>query len=161
MAKKSWKEKLNETKDLPKIVEVPDEAVSRWGGKRIAIPLPKEVDGLMKKVPKGKLQTINTIRKEVAKKHHANAGCPICCGIFSVISAHVAAEEIVEGKSVGGRTLADKVTPFWRTLKSDGSLNPKYPGGIDFQADQLEKEGFEIDCSYKIPKVKNFEKYLL
>lgn len=151
--KKSWKEKLNDAKDLPKIVEMDDEAIRRWGGKKLAIPTPKEVDSLMKKVPKGKLQTVNTIREKVAKKYKADIGCPICSGIFSVISAHVAAEEIAGGKR--------EVTPFWRTLKSNGELNPKYPGGIDFQADQLKKEGFEIDHSRKIPRVKDFAKYLI
>ena len=151
--KKSWREKLDDAKNLPKIVQMDDAAAKKWGGKKLAIPTPKEVDELMKKVPKGKLETINTVREKVAKKYRTDIGCPICCGIFSVIAAHVAAEEITEGKN--------KVTPFWRTLKSNGELNPKYPGGVDFQADQLASEGFEIDRSRKVPRVKNFEKYLI
>jgi len=151
--KKTWKEKLENSKDFPNVVEVDDENAKCWGGKKVVIPTPLEVEKLMKKVPRGKLQTINTIREKVAKKHHADIGCPICCGIFSVVAAHVAAEEIAAGKK--------SVTPFWRTLKSNGELNPKYPGGIDFQADRLEKEGFEIDRSCKIPKVTDFEKYLI
>ena len=31
--------------------------------------------------------------------------------------------------------------PFWRTLKKDGELNSKYPGGIEYQKEMLEKEG--------------------
>lgn len=152
--KKSWLEKLNDAKDLPKVVEVPDEAISRWGGKKIAIPLPKDVEGWMRKVPKGKLQSINQIRLKSAKKYKADNGCPICCGIFSVITAHVAAENIAEGKK--------SVTPFWRTIKSDGSLNPKYPGGVKFQSDQLKVEGFEIIQSGKEKyRVKDFEKFLI
>lgn len=155
--RKTWREKLDYSKGFPKIVEMDDEGAKRWGGKKLVIPPPKEVDELMRKVPKGKLQTINTIREKLAEKYHADTGCPIVCGISSVISAHVAAEEIAAGKNppAGG------VTPFWRTLKSNGELNPKYPGGIDFQSDRLEEEGFEIDRSRKIPRVKNFEKYLV
>ena len=37
----------------------------------------------------------------------------------------------------------DKI-PFWRTLKTDGELNPKYPGGIEYQRKMLEMEGHEI-----------------
>ena len=37
----------------------------------------------------------------------------------------------------------DKI-PFWRTLKTDGELNPKYPGGIEYQMEMLEREGNEI-----------------
>ncbi|TSC94240.1 MAG: hypothetical protein Athens101428_393 [Candidatus Berkelbacteria bacterium Athens1014_28] len=151
--KKSWREKLEEKKDLPKVVVLDDEAARKWGGKKLAIPAPLEVDNLMKKVPKGKLQTINTIRAKVAKKHNSDIGCPICCGIFSVIAANVAAEEIAEGKH--------QVTSFWRTLKSNGELNPKYPDGVEFQADRLKEEGFEIDRSRKVPRVKDFEKYLV
>lgn len=145
---------MNDTKDLPKVVEVPDDAVSRWGGKKISIPLPKDVNSLMKKVPKGKLQTINQIRLRVAKKYKADNGCPICCGIFSVISAQVAAGEIAEGKK--------DVTPFWRTIKSDGSLNPKYPGGVGFQMNRLKKEGLKIKRIGKEKyRVENFENYLI
>ena len=31
--------------------------------------------------------------------------------------------------------------PFWRTLKTDGELNPKYPGGIEYQKEKLASEG--------------------
>ena len=34
----------------------------------------------------------------------------------------------------------DKI-PFWRTLKKDGELNPKYPGGVEYQMKMLEAEG--------------------
>ena len=35
-------------------------------------------------------------------------------------------------------------TPYWRTLKANGELNPKYPGGVDVQKEMLEKEGHTI-----------------
>jgi alkylated DNA nucleotide flippase Atl1 len=41
------------------------------------------------------------------------------------------------------------ITPFWRTLKGEGELNPKYPGGIEKQIELLEVEGHTI-----IPKGK-------
>ena len=152
--RKTWKEKLNETKDLPKVVEVPDDAAHRWGGKRIAIPLPKDVEQWIREVPKGKLQTINQIREKAVKKYHADNGCPICCGIFSVIAAHVAAEKIAVGEK--------GITPFWRTIKSDGSLNPKYPGSVDFQSDQLKNEGFKIKKTGKEKyRVENYQNYLV
>ena len=151
--KKSWKEKLSDSKNFPKVEKIEGKLVKKWGEGTVVIPAPKEVDELMKKVPKGRLATINQIRAKLAKKHKATISCPICCGIFSNIAAHAAAEEITEGRK--------NITPFWRTLKSDGSLNPKYPGGVDFQADQLKKEGFEIDRSHKIPRIKDFEKYLI
>ena len=35
-------------------------------------------------------------------------------------------------------------TPYWRTLKANGELNPKYPGGMEAQKEMLEKEGHTI-----------------
>ena len=56
-----------------------------------------------------------------------------------------------------------KVTPYWRVIKADGSLNPKFPGGVSAQAKRLEAEGHIIELSRtgKPKKVKDFEKYLI
>jgi len=134
--KKSWVEKLNDSKGLPRVVVITDKMSKRWGTRTVAIPAPLEVDGLMRRVPKGKLTTINEIREAVAKKHNATIGCPITTGIFAWVSANAAEELKQEGKT--------DVTPYWRTLKVGGILNPKYPGGIEGQKKLLEKEGHKI-----------------
>jgi len=48
-------------------------------------------------------------------------------------------------------------------LKADGSLNPKYPGGVKGQAARLKKEGHKITPAKgkKPPKVQDFEKTLV
>jgi hypothetical protein len=71
---KSWKEKLLDSKDFPKVVEVTPEMSQRWGTGTVVIPAPLEVDGIMKQVPEGKLITINLIREKLAKRHHASFG---------------------------------------------------------------------------------------
>ena len=55
------------------------------------------------------------------------------------------------------------ITPYWRTLKSKGELNEKYPGGVETQAARLEKEGHTIELGKgnKPRKVKDFEKALV
>ena len=35
-------------------------------------------------------------------------------------------------------------TPYWRTLKAGGELNPKYPGGAEAQKEKLEAEGHTV-----------------
>ena len=35
-------------------------------------------------------------------------------------------------------------TPYWRALKANGELNPKYPGGVEAQKEKLETEGHTI-----------------
>jgi alkylated DNA nucleotide flippase Atl1 len=90
----------------------------------------------MRKVPKGKLITINEIRAILAVKHGATIGCPICTGIFARIAASAAGEEAAEGKK--------NITPYWRTLKEGGVINEKYPGGAEGQKKLLEKEGHNV-----------------
>ncbi len=125
----------------------------RWGKGTLVIPAPAEVDEIMKQVPKGKLVTINGIRKFLAKRHRATIGCPITTGIFAMIAAHAAHEELEEGRK--------KVMPYWRTLKSHGEINPKYPGGIEEQKPRLEFEGHKVIRKGKRYFVEDYEKHLM
>ncbi len=152
--RKSWQEKLADDKDLPRVEKITEKMSKRWGVGTVVIPAPREVDEIMKKVPKGKLITINEIRRILARRHGATIGCPITTGIFAWIAAHAAEEAAAEGKK--------NITPYWRTLKSGGELNLKYPGGIEVQSALLKKEGHEIlpGKGKKPPKVKDFEKHL-
>jgi hypothetical protein len=153
MAKrKSWREKLNDSKDLPKVGEIMGKMTTRWGKGTMAIPAPIEVDAIMRRVPKGKLITINEIRAAVARKHRASIGCPITTGIFAWIAAHAAEEASAEG--------VKRITPYWRTLKSGGELNAKYPGGIDGLRRKLEAEGHRVVPKGKRWLVANYEKRL-
>lgn len=153
---KSWTEKLNQTKDLPKVVIVTEKMAGKWGtnfNDTVAIPSPKEVYDIMAKVPKKKLITTNEIRKMVAKKHKTTIGCPLTSGIFTWISAN-AAEEIAKNRK-------KPIIPYWRTLKSNGIINDKYPGGIDFQKSLLEKEGHKIVKKNNKYYVESYKKSLV
>jgi hypothetical protein len=108
-----------------------------------------EVDELMRRVPKGKLTTIDELRKVLARRHHATIACPITTGIFAWIAAHAAAEAAAKGKK--------RVTPFWRTLKAKGELNPKYPGGIAELRGKLAGEGHRVTQKGKHFFVENFQ----
>jgi hypothetical protein len=134
--KKSWREKLASANGLPKVVTLDATRAARFGGNTLAIPAPREVDELMRRVPRGQVATINELRAAVARKHDAEKGCPITTGIFSWIAAHAAAEAAAAGEA--------KITPYWRTLKNKGELNPKYPGGIPALASRLKTEGHAI-----------------
>jgi alkylated DNA nucleotide flippase Atl1 len=151
--KKSWREKLEDSKDLPKVVKIDDKMSKRWGTGTVVIPAPREVDEIMKKVPKGKLITINEIRKSLARKHDATIGCPITTGIFAWVAAHAAEEDAAEGKK--------EVTPYWRTLKTGGIINEKYPGGIDNIKALLESEGHNIVQKGKKYVVEEYESSLM
>ena len=73
-ARKTWQEKLADSKDMPRVVEITAKMSTRWGTGTVCIPAPIEVDEIMKKVPRGKLITINQIREVVAKRHGATIG---------------------------------------------------------------------------------------
>jgi hypothetical protein len=150
--KKSWREKLADDKDLPKVIRIEGKLSSKWGQGTCAIPAPREVDALMRRVPPGKLTTIDALRAAVAKKHRATIGCPITTGIFAWIAAHAAEEASASGET--------EVTPYWRTLKTKGELNPKYPGGIAALSSQLEAEGHRVFQKGKRYFVGEFEKAL-
>ncbi len=154
-ARKSWREKLADDKGLPKVIEINDKMSKRWGTGTCVIPAPREVNEIMKKVPRGKLTTMIEIRMMLAKKHSASIGCPLTTGIFAWVAAHATEEAAAEGKQ--------DITPYWRTLKSGGELNPKYPGGVEAQAAHLREEGHIIEPGKgkKPPKVKDFERALV
>ncbi|MFI5220174.1 MAG: hypothetical protein ACHQNT_11875 [Bacteroidia bacterium] len=135
--KKTWIEKLYDVKKgLPKVEKIKRNQEKIWGKGTIAIATPLIVDEMMRSVPKGKVITVNQLRERIAKKFNATIGCPITTGIFSWIAAH-AAEEM--------RALEKKdITPWWRTLKGEGFLNEKFPGGVEHQKKLPEKEGHKI-----------------
>ncbi len=148
--RKSWREKLADAKDLPKVVAIPPGMRLQWGTGTLVIPAPIEVDQIMRKVPKGKLTTINDIRETLARKHGATIGCPITAGIFARIAAGAAEEDEAEGKK--------RITPYWRTLKSGGELNPKYPRGVEGQKARLVAEGHTVLCRGKRFFVQEYER---
>ena len=151
--RKSWREKLADSKGLPKIGEVEGKMTIRWGAGTMVIPAPIEVDELMRKVPKGKLTTINEIRTALARKHNVDVGCPITTGIFAWIAAHAAEEDAAEGKM--------RINPYWRTLKTGGELNPKYPGGVPGLKKRLAAEGHRVVQKGKRFFVADYDKALM
>ena len=134
--KKTWLEKLADNKGFPKVCKIDRAKSKRWGTGTFVIPAPMEVNELMRRVPKGKVTTIDQLRAVLARRHNATIACPMTTGIFAWISAHAAAEAEAEGKK--------NITPFWRTLKSKGELNPKYPLGIAGLRRKLTTEGHKI-----------------
>ncbi len=152
--RKTWQEKLADSKGLPKLGKVEGNMRQTWGTGTMVVPTPIEVDEVMRRVPRGKVTTINQIRSVLAKKHQVKICYPITTGIFSWIAAHAAEEAAAAGRK--------RITPYWRTLKGAGELNPKYPGGIEAQAKRLKAEGHIIEPGKgkKPPRVKDVEKRL-
>lgn len=131
--KKDFNAMLHDSKDMPKIQIITDEkSIKKYGGDRMYFAPPIAYDQIMRLVPFGKLLTVGVIRDYFAKLSGADFTEPITAGIFISIAAWASYQR------------KSDETPYWRTLKANGELNPKYPGGIEAQKELLEKEGHLI-----------------
>lgn len=153
-SRKSWKEKLH-NQDHSKIVEIPARMVKRFGPGTMLIPKPLDVDALIRKAGKGKLLTVSEIRSKLARDNKVDTTCPLTTGIFVRIVAEAAEEELRDGRK--------RVTPYWRVIRDDGSLNEKFPGGVNVQARRLKAEGHSVlpGKGKRPPKLQHFEKSLV
>ena len=122
-------------------------------GDDVILVNPSEVVAVMKQVPRGKLTTIVEICKKIAKQHGVPACCTLTTGIFIMTAANATEEASKEGKSLD--------IPYWRTLKADGFLNEKYPGGQEAHKKLLESENFTVIARGKKYRVVDYEKYLM
>lgn len=131
--KKDFNAMLNDSKDMPKFQTITDEkSIRKYGGDRMYFAPPVDYDRVMRLVPSGKLLTVGMIREYFAKCSGADFTEPITAGIFVAIAAWASFQR------------QDDKTPYWRTLKANGELNAKYPGGAEAQRELLEKEGHTV-----------------
>ena len=131
--KKDFNAMLNDSKDMPKIQIITDEkSILKYGGDRMYFAPPMDYDRVMHLVPFGKLLTVGAIREYFARQSGADFTEPITAGIFVSIAAWASFQR------------TDRKTPYWRTLKADGELNAKFPGGIEAQKELLEKVGHTV-----------------
>ena len=131
--KKDFNAMLYDSKDMPKFQTITDEkSIEKYGGDRMYFAPPIDYDRIMKRVPYGKVITVGEIRDYFAKQNGADFTEPITAGIFVSIAAWASYQR------------SEDETPYWRTLKANGELNAKYPGGIETQKAKLEAEGHTI-----------------
>ncbi len=131
--KKDFNAMLRKATDMPRVQTVTDEAtIRKYGGERMYFAPPMDYDRVMRRVPRGKLLTVGEIRAYFARQAGADFTDPITAGIFVSIAAWASFQR------------AEDPTPYWRTLKANGELNPKYPGGTAAQKELLEREGHTV-----------------
>lgn len=131
--KKDFNSMLHKDAGMPKIQILTDEAsIQKYGGSRMYFAPPLAYDRIMKTIPYGKVITVGEMRDHLARVNGADFTDPITAGIFVSIAAWASFQR------------TGNETPYWRTLKAGGELNPKYPGGIEAQKEKLEAEGHTI-----------------
>ena len=132
-AKKDFNAMLHDGKDMPKIQIITDKKnIEKYGGSRMFFAPPLDYDRVMRQIPCGKLITVGDIRAHFARENQADFTDPITAGIFVSICAWASFQRTIDE------------TPYWLTLKANGELNSKYPGGADAQKEKLEAEGHTI-----------------
>lgn len=152
-SKKSWREKVEKVSDY-KVVGVPEKMQKRFGSGTMLIPKPLDMEALISRVRKGKLITKDELRRKLASDCKADVTCPITAGIFLRIISEASQEDFQNGKK--------KITPYWRVINNDGSLNEKIAGGAALQFKNLKQEGIPIEKRKKGKMyVKEFEKHLI
>jgi alkylated DNA nucleotide flippase Atl1 len=159
--RKTWREKLADKDGVPKVMKLERQfscynALHKMeveAGEEVVLVNPSEIVACMKSVPPGRLVTIVEICRQIAKKHEVKGCCSLTTGIFIMIAAHAAEE--------ASRVEADLAIPYWRTLKTGGYLNEKFPGGAEAHKALLEKEGFNVVRAGKRWRVADYEKVLI
>ena len=131
--KKDFNAMLHDSKDMPKFQTITDpKSIEKYGGNKMYFAPPIDYDKIMKQIPHGKVITVGKIREYFAKLNGADFTEPITAGIFVSIAAWASNQR------------SEDETPYWRTLKANGELNAKYPGGVEAQKEKLEAEGHII-----------------
>lgn len=128
--KKDFNAMLQDRKDMPKFQTITDpKSIEKYGGSRMYFAPPIAYDKVMRLVPFGKLITVGQIREYFADINGADFTEPITAGIFVSIAAWASYQR------------SEDKTPYWRTLKANGELNAKYPGGIEASSSNHRKSG--------------------
>ena len=143
--KQTWIEKLHEYKHSS-VRKMTDKGM-------MYISTPKEIDKLVKKIPKGKLTSTKKLTEKLSKKYDVDFTCPLTTGIFVSIVANAAKEERETGMK--------DITPYWRVVKGDGALYPKYLGEASDQKKLLKEEGYKFKEMKTKTRVIDFEEYLV
>ena len=131
--RKDFNAMLRDGKDMPKTQLVTDPAtIAKYGGSRMYFAPPIDYDRTMRQVPPGRLTTVGDLRRHLARAVGSDFTDPMTAGIFVSIAAWASHQR------------AQDDTPWWRTLKSGGELNERYPGGIERQRALLEAEGHTV-----------------
>lgn len=100
------------------------------------IATPRLVDETIRSIGRGKILTLTELRHVLADQYEVDYTCALTTGIFLRIVAEHAEHQRMLGNS--------SITPYWRVVRADHTLNPKYPGGVEAQAEKLRAEGHTL-----------------
>lgn len=148
--RKSWQEKLAVARAK---ASAPHKFLCGKTKRWFVVPSTSEVEALLAHIPSGRLMTLAQMTEVLRERHRVDVCCPLTTGIIAWLIAHAAdeAEQVTGTASL----------PWWRLLKRDGELNPKYPGAGLAQRRKLEAEGHRTIARGKHLFVEDWERALV
>lgn len=157
---KTWQEKLADKPGYPKVLSLqgnfPCYRALHKMGVRVGDPMvlvnPSDVTALMIQVPVGRLTTLPEMCRWLARKYQVSGCCTLMAGILVTLAGHAVEEARDQGSGIA--------IPYWRTLKADGYLNEKLPGGLEAHKTLLEAEGFTVSQKGKRYCLANHREFL-
>lgn len=132
-----WRDALErEHPSHGKVVRIPAAKRKPGAPRALLIPRPLDLEARVRRVRKGRILRLGALRADLARGTAADLACPLTTGIFLRVVAEAAEEDRRAGKQ--------RITPYWRVVRDDGSLFEKFPGGIAAQARRLRAEGHRL-----------------
>ena len=119
----------------------PKITTDRRTGQSMVVPTGTMVEEYVRRIPAGSVVRIRDLRAAMAVRAGTQTACPLVTGIMLRLLAELMEEENPEDPA-----------PWWRVVRDDGSLNSKFPGYPQRQAELLRREGIEVEAGRK-PKV--------
>jgi hypothetical protein len=133
----SWKTRVATAKAAHVVVTDADFAGIRKGS-RLLIASPEILARYLMKIPSGETRGIVRLRNELARRHNADATCPVTTAIYLRVIAEAAWEALCSGVD------RNDVPPFWRVIDPGTPIARR----LTFGADVIERErAYERDES--------------
>ena len=116
---------------ISKIVDIPVKMEKFYGKGKMLHPSIEEIEELVKKIPKGKVITIDALAKKLTLDFGTDVTCPMRIGnAIKKISERYSNDNI------------DYNLPFWRVIRTDKLVVKSKD--FEFWASKIEDEGFKL-----------------
>lgn len=110
-----WRRRFAEAKP-PRTVVLETAFAGAKPGTTLFIGSPAVIAAYLERIPKGETRSIERLRNELARRHGAQATCPVTTAIYLRVVAEVALGDLAAGKPV------DEVIPFWRVVEPESRI---------------------------------------
>lgn len=131
-----WRRRFRDAKPAKRVVLETDFAGIR-AGTMLFVATPGVIANYVARIPPGEVREVRRLRNELARKHDAQATCPVTTAMCLRVVAEVAWDDLQAGATL------DTVVPFWRAIEPDSPIARKLRCGPDWIRSMREAEAAE------------------